>query len=101
MLPFPDRLQVLKLNGALIRKALENAVSKYPVFDGRFPMVSGLRLAFDPSRPAGDRVTKLTNLKGEEIIGTQEYTLATQAYAATGHDGFSCFTDPGCKATHH
>lgn len=60
-------------------------------------MVSGLRFAFDPSKPAGARVTELTKSNGDEIVATQEYTLSTQVYAATGHDGFACFLDPTCK----
>jgi len=68
---------VLKITGALIKKALENAVSKYPILDGRWPMVSGLKFAFDPKLPPGQRVTWLSKCNGDPIIETKQYTLAT------------------------
>lgn len=36
--------------------ALENGVSQYPKLDGRFPQVSGIEYAFDPSKPSGQRI---------------------------------------------
>ena len=46
-------------------------------------------------------MTKLTKCNGDPIIETKQYSLATQEYAATGHDGFTAFIDPECKAVYH
>jgi len=35
---------------------LENGVSGYPKFEGRFPQVSGVRFKFDPRKPPGQRI---------------------------------------------
>ena len=43
MLPFPDRIVLLKIKGSDLKLCLENAVSKYPALDGRWPAVSGLK----------------------------------------------------------
>ena len=38
-----DKLVMLRMSGDLILKLLENGVSLYPKYDGRFPAVSGIR----------------------------------------------------------
>lgn len=40
---------MLEMSGELILEALENSVSRYPAYEGRFPCVSNLRFSFDPS----------------------------------------------------
>ena len=47
--PFPDTMVVLKMPGSVLKEALEEALSKYPELDGRFPAISGFKLQFDPS----------------------------------------------------
>lgn len=76
LLPFPDTLAVLKLPGDLIKQALENAVSMYPTHDGRWPMLSGLKITVDMSRPSGSRVTSVTKSNGDAINDKEGYTLA-------------------------
>merc|ERR1711988_1016007 len=56
LLPFLDELCVVAISGAQLLKVLENGVSQYPKLDGRFPQVSGLRFAFDPSKEPGARI---------------------------------------------
>lgn len=35
---------------------LENGVSAWPMYDGRFPLVSGVKFKFDGRKPVGSRV---------------------------------------------
>ena len=56
LLPMADETVVLRISGADLVSALENGVSQYPRLDGRWPCVSALRFAFDPSRPPGHRL---------------------------------------------
>lgn len=56
VLPFQDEAVVVVYSGRELRAVLENSVSQYPLLDGRFLQVSGLRFAFDPHLPAGERV---------------------------------------------
>ncbi len=53
---YPDPIVLLSCSGKIIHEALENAVSKYPSLSGRFPIISGIEFAFDPTKPAGSRI---------------------------------------------
>jgi len=53
LLPMLDDLVTIELTGAELLSALENGVSQYPKLEGRFPCVSGVRFAFDPSKDPG------------------------------------------------
>ena len=89
-LPFGNRTVKLRLSGARIREALENGVSQVERVSGRFPQVSGLAFAFDPRKPAGSRILRVTvGGKALDLRGT--YTLATVDFLARGGDGYAVF----------
>ena len=58
VLPMTDIIERIRMKGSLFIDALENAVSKYPKHEGRFPVVSGIRFKFDPEQPEGQRIMK-------------------------------------------
>ena len=39
-----------------MKNILENGVGMWPKMEGRWPLTSGLKFTFDPSRQPGDRV---------------------------------------------
>lgn len=90
----------LKVTGQGIKSILENGLSQYPKYDGRFPQVSGLKFSFDPSQPVGSRIISDTfkTENGDLIDMEQKYTLASQFFISTGKDGFDAFTDPSVEA---
>ncbi|WP_224364721.1 bifunctional metallophosphatase/5'-nucleotidase [Hyalangium versicolor] len=91
--PYRDQLVKLQVTGDILHAALENAVSKIEeVADppGRFLQVSGLRFAFDPSRPKGQRVLCVT-VGGKPLSPKASYTLATLSFLAGGKDGYEMF----------
>ena len=49
----PDNLVVKKMPGRLLHAILENAVSEYPKYEGRWPCVSGIKFKFDSEKPVG------------------------------------------------
>ncbi len=51
ILPSGNKMVLLKCSGKKLHQALENGVSQYPKYEGRFLQVSGLEFAFDPSKP--------------------------------------------------
>lgn len=74
--------------------------------DRRFPIVSGLRISWDSSRPAGQRVLGIwlqRDMANPESNGTtvvdgdkikpdddgRKYKILTLKYLAQGHDGYS------------
>ncbi len=87
-LPFNNIVMVLAATGAQLRAALEHGLAG--IGAGRFPQVSGLRLTFDPKRPAGSRITALT-VGGQPVDPTKVYRLATNDFLADGGDGYTMF----------
>jgi len=91
MLPFPDTVCVVEITGDTMHKVLENAVSKWPIHDGRFAHVSGLKFSFDPRKPTLSRINiedVIVMSTGEKIDPEKKYTLSVPSYAGLGHDGY-------------
>lgn len=49
--PYSDYIGLVKITGQKVKEALENGVSQYPKFDGRFPLISGFKFSFNPDLP--------------------------------------------------
>ena len=79
-----------------MKQILENGISLWPKYDGRWPLTSGLKFKFDPKLPPGHRIIdgSMVTDKGELIEMDKHYSLATKYYMTTGKDGFSAFSDP-------
>lgn len=91
ILPMMDETCVLRVSGAQLLAALENGVSMWPRQEGRFPQVSGVRFAFDPTLPPGARVVPGSVVVGAAPLDLQAaYSLATKEYLAEGRDGYDC-----------
>jgi 5'-nucleotidase len=83
--PFGNKLMVLKLTGALLRAAIEHALS------GTNPgaHLSGVHVQYDPHRPPGRRVISLRLDSGEDIDPAAVYTVTASDFLASGTgDGF-------------
>ncbi|KAK3086654.1 hypothetical protein FSP39_021442 [Pinctada imbricata] len=92
ILPLVDELLVIQCTGEQILEALENGVSQYPNFDGRFPQVAGIEFGFDPSMPKGKRVEPgLVKIQDHYIDLKRNYRLCTKEYIAQGKDGYEVF----------
>ena len=67
----------------------------YPGENGGFLHVSGAKVKFDSSKPAGERVVSISyeNVDGTytEIEDNETYTIATNAFTAKGGDGYTVF----------
>ncbi|RMF86911.1 MAG: bifunctional metallophosphatase/5'-nucleotidase [Nitrospinota bacterium] len=87
-LPFGNVAVLVELSGADLLAALENGVSQVEHKAGRFPQVSGLRLVYDPGRPAGSRVVRV-EIDGKPLERTARYRLATNDYLLKGGDGYA------------
>ncbi|KAK3903498.1 Metallo-dependent phosphatase-like protein [Staphylotrichum tortipilum] len=85
--PFEDPVIVMKVSGKGIWDALENGVSLYPALEGRFPQVSNIKFAFDPSRPPGSRIVS-AEIDGAPLDNDRIYVLATRGYMGRGKDGY-------------
>ncbi|KAJ6606568.1 Metallo-dependent phosphatase-like protein [Mycena vulgaris] len=90
ILPFTDPIVVISIDGATIWDALEASLSTFPAQEGRFPVLSGFRVAWDSRRTPGQRVTGIWLLNEDPIQKNtdQRYNIVTRQYMAEGHDGF-------------
>ena len=80
------------LTGAELKEAFEISFKEYPNENGGFLHVSGAKVEFDSSKPAGQRVVSIAykNADGTytKIEDTKTYTVATNAFTAKGGDGY-------------
>lgn len=56
LLPMLDYVITVKVPGDKLHKLLENGVSSYPAYEGKFPSISGCRFEFDPKKEPGQRI---------------------------------------------
>ncbi|CAN5211773.1 multifunctional 2',3'-cyclic-nucleotide 2'-phosphodiesterase/3'-nucleotidase/5'-nucleotidase [soil metagenome] len=93
--PFQNGLIRLELTGEELRQALEGAVAD------RIGQVSGIRFAFDPTRPPGERVREATlEESGEPVVRAgravypeRTYTVAVNSYMASGGDEYGVLAE--------
>ncbi|KAF8754293.1 5'-nucleotidase family [Rhizoctonia solani] len=84
ILPFEDPIVVQALNGEAIWNALEAGLSTWPAQEGRFPIVSGIRIEWD------SRLAPEVDKNGQPVIrdANKTYRIVTREYMAAGHDGY-------------
>ena len=87
LFPFGNNVSVAKIDGKTIHAMLENSVSRYPSSFGGFLDVSGMTFSFDPTQPAGSRVTDIM-INGEPIQDSKEYTMASIDFLLVGGDDY-------------
>jgi 5'-nucleotidase/UDP-sugar diphosphatase len=97
VLPFQNTLSTFQVTGDTVIKALENGVSQVEEGGGRFPQVAGLTYAFDPKKPAGERVSDVMVLVGGDawapIDPAATYGLVSNNFVRNGGDGYNMFVD--------
>jgi 5'-nucleotidase / UDP-sugar diphosphatase len=91
-LPFSNRVVVIDVAGAVLRRGLENGLAQWPNTVGRFPQVSGMKIEADMTRPPFSRITSIT-FAGEPLDDTKTYRIATNDFLARGSDGYVGFQD--------
>lgn len=84
VMPFDNLITVVKLTGSQLLDAIEHGVR-----GGSALPVSGVRYATDPSRPASERLVRLTLADGKPIDPARTYLVATNDFMAQGGDGFT------------
>jgi 5'-nucleotidase / UDP-sugar diphosphatase len=89
-LPFGNRVVTVEVNGAAIKRAIENGLSQVPNAAGGFPQVSGLKVEVDISRPPGSRVSSI-RVDGAPLDAKKVYRVAINDFLARGGDGYDMF----------
>ncbi|MCG6901816.1 MAG: bifunctional metallophosphatase/5'-nucleotidase [Rhodobacter sp.] len=86
-LPFGNVTVLTEIPGSQVLAALENGFSQVEKGAGRFPQVSGLTVVYDPSAPAGSRITELM-IGGAPVDPDKLYKVAANDYILSGGDGY-------------
>jgi 5'-nucleotidase len=82
--PFENRMVLLRLTGAQVLETLETALA-----DGTPDLhISGVRVSYDPSRRAGERVLSAELDGGAPIRPAATYTVAVNDFLAQRGDGY-------------
>ena len=87
-LPFGNVTVVTELTGQQILDALENGVGQVEDGAGRFPQVSGMKIAIDVKKPKGDRVVSVM-IGDRPLDPTATYKVATNDFMLKGGDGYT------------
>jgi len=103
VLPFGNTVSTFGLRGSDLLAALEHGVSQVEDPDndgtGRFLQVAGLRYAFDPTAPPGERIRSVEVLESPEPTASGEpdwrpldpdrvYRVVSNNFTRNGGDGF-------------
>ena len=87
-LPFGNVTVVTELPGSQVLAAFENGVSQVEKGAGRFLQLSGASIVYDPTAPAGSRITEAM-VGGAPLDPNKVYKVATNDYILGGGDGFA------------
>jgi 2',3'-cyclic-nucleotide 2'-phosphodiesterase (5'-nucleotidase family) len=109
-LAFDNKITVLELTGDQLIATLENAVSRAPSLDGRFPQIAGMTIEYDPnqtgiegqasvttpsriktlivSRSDGTQDTLVSDFTAQGDL-TRTFVMATNSFLTTGGDGYA------------
>ena len=94
-LAFDNPYIISEITAAGLLAAMENAVSRVPASDGRFPQLAGAHLEFDPSKPGlSDRPT-LTTPSRVKTLRVQRANGATDTVV----ENFALVGDPARRFT--
>ena len=88
--PFANVLYRVSMPGSALRAYLERIVGR-----SINAHVSGVTVRYDPSRPAGARITSIVMSDGQPLRDDATYTLALNDFMVTGGDGLGAAAGAG------
>ncbi|XP_037602261.1 snake venom 5'-nucleotidase-like [Sebastes umbrosus] len=96
VLPFGGTMDLVQMKGSTVKKAFEHSIHRYGGMSGEFLQVSGIRVQYDLSKPAYQRVASVSMLctecrvpKYEPLDPEKKYTVVMTSYMVGGGDGFT------------
>ena len=85
--PFDNRIQLVEINGKMIREMLNFSISQYPKIFNGFLQVSGIRFSYDARKDIGSQVGDI--YIGKELLDESKiYTMAVSDFLLQGGDGY-------------
>ncbi len=92
VLPFGNLVVTGQLKGSDLLAALENGVSDVSGTAGRFIQLSGVRFAYDASKPVGSRILWAVLSDGRAVDPAATYKVAANDFMVVGGDGYTALT---------
>lgn len=92
VLPFGNYIITKEVTGADIVAAIEMGTGSYPASAGMFPHLGNVTYTLDQNKAKGQRVSDV-KIKGQPVVLTKTYILATNDFMAVGGDGYTMFKD--------
>lgn len=96
VLPYDNGLYVMNITGSLLKRILEHSVELYTGDRGEFLQMSGIRVTFNVTRPAQNRIISLETLcsdcevpKYERYDMNRVYGVILSSFLYDGGDGFN------------
>jgi 5'-nucleotidase/UDP-sugar diphosphatase len=90
MMPHRNTLKLIEVTGQQITAALEHGLSGIDSISGQYLQISGIKIKYDATRPAGTRLLLVT-LNNKPLNPTKTYKVATLDYLLNGGDGYTMF----------
>lgn len=101
-LPFLNTVSTFRLSGADLIAALEHGLGRWDERRGSFPQVAGLRFAWDPARPAGERLIEAEvrepDGRWSPLDPGRLYGIASNDFMRRGGDGYEMLRDRAVDA---
>lgn len=98
ILPWNDRLILVRMPGAVLRSALEHSVARYTKDRGEFLQMSGIRVVYNLTSPVGHRVESVQVRCAEcnvphynDLDDKKIYGVVTIMFMYDGGDGYTMF----------
>ena len=82
-----NTIGIVKVTGEQIRGAMENSLYQYPSKNGAFLQTAGFVTNFNPSAPAGKRITSI-KLNGTALDNSKTYRIAMSMTLANGASAY-------------
>lgn len=83
--PFGNDLVTMNVTGAQIKTLLEQQWGSKV----RIMPISGLKVTYDDSKPAGERIVTIKKNDGTPVVADQTYSITVNNYMADGGDGYA------------
>jgi 2',3'-cyclic-nucleotide 2'-phosphodiesterase (5'-nucleotidase family) len=88
--PFGNDLVKMELTGDQVKSLFND---QWATSSAKILQISGLKVKYDDSKPAGEKVVEITLPDGTPIDPAKTYTVTVNSFMASGGDGYTTLKD--------
>ncbi len=92
VLPFHNRVCLIRISGQLLRQMLEHGVADVESRDGAFLQISGGAYRYNPQKSPGERIISV-KVGYDNLKNDKKYTIALPDYILRGGDDFTMLSE--------